>query len=270
MLVTQTPIGLILLGDGTDQPEWAREQGGLVIGGAINRFVYVTHHTRLGFHYPLWDTMADVISPVETNRAYQVGRLNAESYLAGKRKLAHELATEAIRSNSQYPSLTVLSAHGGIQSLSYDRSGEIGLGPFLPRFAELEAHLLLCWLKDDPVVKTPTPDDRRSLFTMMRLAERGAEAIDNRRWEAFGRTLDIAWQNLGSTPELSRIYSVARLSGAFGGRLSGSFLVLVVPPEKRSTVVAALEAEGLTELPFRFVSQGSRLVYTDQECRYGR
>jgi D-glycero-alpha-D-manno-heptose-7-phosphate kinase len=42
MILTRTPVRVSFLGGGTDYPEWVKENGGLVVGGAISRYSYVT------------------------------------------------------------------------------------------------------------------------------------------------------------------------------------------------------------------------------------
>lgn len=50
MIITRTPLRLSLLGGSTDFPIWFREHGGLVIGGAINRYVYITARALPHYH----------------------------------------------------------------------------------------------------------------------------------------------------------------------------------------------------------------------------
>ena len=46
MLVSKTPYRVSLFGGGTDFPEYFNESSSIVIGGAINKFVYVTINTQ--------------------------------------------------------------------------------------------------------------------------------------------------------------------------------------------------------------------------------
>jgi D-glycero-alpha-D-manno-heptose-7-phosphate kinase len=46
MLVSKTPYRVSLFGGGTDFPEYFNKSPSIVIGGAINKFVYVTINTQ--------------------------------------------------------------------------------------------------------------------------------------------------------------------------------------------------------------------------------
>lgn len=50
MIITRTPVRVSLLGGGTDFPSWSRKHSGLVVGGAINRYSYITARTLPPFH----------------------------------------------------------------------------------------------------------------------------------------------------------------------------------------------------------------------------
>lgn len=59
MIITKTPFRLSLLGGGTDYSEWFHHHGGLVVGGTINKYIYITsrflppffgYKTRLSYH----------------------------------------------------------------------------------------------------------------------------------------------------------------------------------------------------------------------------
>lgn len=50
MIISKTPLRVSLLGGGTDYPAWSRRHGGLVVGGAINKFSYLTARHLPPFH----------------------------------------------------------------------------------------------------------------------------------------------------------------------------------------------------------------------------
>lgn len=41
MIITKTPLRISFLGGGTDYPSWYEKHGGLVVGGAINKYSYI-------------------------------------------------------------------------------------------------------------------------------------------------------------------------------------------------------------------------------------
>ena len=44
MIITRSPLRIALGGGGTDLPSYYRKYGGFVIGGAIDKYVYITLH----------------------------------------------------------------------------------------------------------------------------------------------------------------------------------------------------------------------------------
>ncbi len=50
MIITKTPLRISLCGGGTDYPGWFRENGGLVVGGAIDKFSLVTARWLPPYH----------------------------------------------------------------------------------------------------------------------------------------------------------------------------------------------------------------------------
>jgi len=88
------------------------------------------------------------------------------------------------------------------------------------------------------------------------------------KFDEFGQLLHEGWllkQRLSSkicTQQIFDLYEAARHAGALGGKLlgagGGGFMLLYVRPEHQATVRAALP--GLLEIPFRFESEGTRLI----------
>jgi len=59
MIITKTPFRVSLFGGGTDYREWFQSNGGLVVGGTINKYLYITsrflppffdYNTRLSYY----------------------------------------------------------------------------------------------------------------------------------------------------------------------------------------------------------------------------
>ena len=136
MIITKTPVRVSLLGGGTDYPTWSRKHGGIVVGGAINKYSYVMarylppfHEYRTRLVYREIETVNDVTeirhqaaravierlglqdkglevfhaadlpgrSGTGSSSTFVVGLLNTLSALHGRRMLPYELTEEAIR-----------------------------------------------------------------------------------------------------------------------------------------------------------------------------
>jgi D-glycero-alpha-D-manno-heptose-7-phosphate kinase len=50
VIITRTPVRVSLLGGGTDFAAWARKHGGIVVGGAVNKYSFVTARFLPPFH----------------------------------------------------------------------------------------------------------------------------------------------------------------------------------------------------------------------------
>jgi len=50
MIITRTPLRVSLCGGGTDYPSWYNTNGGRVVGGAVNKYSYISVRPRPPFH----------------------------------------------------------------------------------------------------------------------------------------------------------------------------------------------------------------------------
>jgi D-glycero-alpha-D-manno-heptose-7-phosphate kinase len=111
--------------------------------------------------------------------------------------------------------------------------------------------------------------DRRvaqNLEKIAGIARQARTAVQGNQWKELGRLLREEWdlrrRNLRtiSTPLIDRIISSARRQGAIGGKVCGAggggCLTLVIEPEARERVEAAVTAAGGTLLPFRIDRTG--------------
>jgi D-glycero-alpha-D-manno-heptose-7-phosphate kinase len=135
MIITRTPYRLSLFGGGTDYPAWYRDNGGAVIGFAINKYCYVTvrhlppffaHRHRIVYsriesvqhikeieHPAVRAVMAErdirtglkihhdgdlpARSGIGSSSSFTVGLLTALTALEGRISTKRQLAAEAIR-----------------------------------------------------------------------------------------------------------------------------------------------------------------------------
>lgn len=135
MIITRTPVRVSLCGGGSDLPGWSSKHGGLVVGGAVNHFSYLTarrlppfHDYRIRLVYSGIETVNHVSdiahravkaciehlgvrsdgleimhasdlpgrSGTGSSSTFVVGLLKALSGLQGRLMLPHELAAAAI------------------------------------------------------------------------------------------------------------------------------------------------------------------------------
>jgi len=149
---------------------------------------------------------------------------------------------------------------------------------------ELERRLVLCYtgkprqsgINNWEVFKRHIDGDKRvaqNLEKIAVVAKQVRAALEGNQWNEVGRLVREEWEfrrrNLRtiSTPVIDRIISSARRQGALGGKVCGAggggCLTLVIEPEARDRVEAAVTAVGGTLLPLRIDRDGVQ-VRSDQ------
>ncbi len=146
---------------------------------------------------------------------------------------------------------------------------------------ELEKRLVLCYtgkprqsgINNWEVFMRHMNGDRRVAQNLEKIAEVARHvrsALERNRWEELGRLVREEWdfrrRNLRtiSTPVIDRIISSALRQGALGGKVCGAggggCLTLVIEPEARARVEAAVSAAGGTLLPLRIDREGVKVT----------
>jgi len=113
------------------------------------------------------------------------------------------------------------------------------------------------------------PQRRRILQQMCRLPDEVRDCLNNGNLDDVGRMLHRNWEHKkqlasGVTDgQINELYEKALSAGALGGKITGAggggFLLLFCPGERQEDVRHALSH--LTELPFRFENQGSKIIF---------
>ncbi len=217
--------------------------------------------------------------------SFTVGSLNTLYALTRKYKTPKELAEEAseieidilknpIGKQDQYA-----AAFGGLNLMEFQKDGEVIVNPLVlsPKLKKtLFSNLLLFHTgvsREASSILTGQKAETKTkagiLHKMKDFAYSGRDALHSLDLRKFGEILHQHWyqkKNLAaniSTPMIDNYYSIARESGAIGGKIcgagAGGFLLLYVEPEKQDKVRAALN--NLKEYPIDFESLGSKIVY---------
>ncbi len=221
-----------------------------------------------------------------SSSAFIVGLLNGLSSLTGMRMSPAELAAAAIDIEQRRLGETVgcqdqtWAAHGGLNTLRFreNHTEVLPLAISTAKVRELESHLLLCFtgiqrtsseIADQYVHTLASRTD--AMWAMLRLAEQSIDAIHGSKWETLGKLMDQSWRIKCSLSDgvsndaINRMYSLARLEGAFGGKIigagGGGCLLLVAPPEKHSGILNLLAGEGCVHIPFKFEHSGSSVIF---------
>ncbi len=146
---------------------------------------------------------------------------------------------------------------------------------------QLEARLVLCYtgkprqsgINNWEVLKGHLDGDRRiqrNMEAISQVAQAMRRALEAGRWSEAGRLIRAEWsarrRNLPtiSTPTIDRIISGARRAGALGGKVCGAggggCVALLIEPDARPRVEAAVAAADGQLLPIRIDRQGVRVV----------
>jgi D-glycero-alpha-D-manno-heptose-7-phosphate kinase len=149
---------------------------------------------------------------------------------------------------------------------------------------ELERRLVLCYtgkprqsgINNWEVFQRHISGDRRVAQNLEKIAQVARDvraALERNQWGELGRLVREEWEfrrrNLCSisTPAIDRIISSARRAGALAGKVCGAggggCVTLVIEPEARARVEAAVADAGGTLLPLRIDREGVR-VHSDQ------
>ncbi|MBI3693466.1 MAG: galactokinase [Acidobacteria bacterium] len=236
-------------------------------------------------------SMADVPAGtgLGSSSCYLVGLLNGLHTLCRRPVARQELAEEAchieldllqkpIGKQDQY-----MAAFGGITVLEIDRDGRVevsdaGLSPDVTE--QLESNILLFYTglsrSTERIISAQVDrlakDEAQVTDNLHLIKEIGREILAELRKGSvrrFGELLDDHWRakkKLGSDVagrRIDHLYEVARANGAMGGKISGAGgggFFLFYAEEGKKQLRAAMEAEGLREMRFRFDLEGSKVL----------
>jgi len=232
-------------------------------------------------------------SGLGSSSAFTVGLLHAfyslKGYMPSKQKLAKDsifieqkILKETVGSQDQ-----VLVSHGGFNVVTFHKNGDIRLRPVtisVKRVGELQNHLMLFYTGisrfSSDVAKTFVPaikQKEKQLSAMNKMVQQAVDLLNGRRdIREFGELLHESWnfkRSLSpfvSNSIIDKMYKSALSGGAIGGKIigagGGGFLLLFVPPAQQSKVKK--EFSKLIHVPFKFESEGSRIIFYDEEENY--
>lgn len=229
-------------------------------------------------------------SGLGTSSSFAVGMLNAFYSLKGKYKSKRELADDAIYLERELCNEAggvqdqIAVAFGGFNRIDFSADG-YQVTPVVmsnERKEILNDNLMMFFTgfsRFSSDIQTSTQavlkDKTAQLLEMYSLVDtaQGILTDKNSDLNDFGRLLDHTWKlkrgitTRISTNSLDEIYEKAMSAGALGGKLlgagGGGFFVFYVEPEKRKSVMQALDK--LLYISFRFEDSGTRVIYFDAE-----
>lgn len=191
-----------------------------------------------------------------------------------------DILKEPIGKQDQYA-----AAYGGLNIINFLSSGEVEVKPIEMEnnaYTQLQENLLLFYTGKKRSASDILHDQKQNLINeetkfdsqmqMTKLVEKAIKYLSESDLEGFGKTLDENWQlkkslsNKISNKEIDDIYSLAKKSGALGGKLlgagGGGFLLFYCRKSNQRTLRKALGK--LREVRFKFDNTGSKIIYCER------
>jgi D-glycero-alpha-D-manno-heptose-7-phosphate kinase len=237
----------------------------------------------LEIHY---DSDLPARSGLGSSSAFTVGLLHALNALHGRMMKKSELGREAIRIEQDVMKEAVgcqdqlWAAYGGFNRIAFSPSSDFEVTPIIlrpERREELRQSMLMFFTGFSRYASdiaqrqiANVPHRSRQLQAMYAMVDNALEVLRNERRpiRELGELLHDSWRfkrelaDNVSTPEVDEIYEAGRAAGAVGGKLlgagGGGFMVFLVEPEKRQSVLDRLSR--LIHVPINFDHDGSKIV----------
>jgi len=220
-----------------------------------------------------------------SSSSFTVGLLNALYALKGVMPTKERLAQEAITIEQERCQENVgcqdqaLAAHGGFNFIEFGGHNHLRIRKVtiaLERIKLLEDHLMMFFTGFSRTASEIArhqiqniPKKKKELKAMHQMAVEAVDILNGNQLVEFGRLLHEAWRlkrSLSpkiSTPHIDELYQRAHRAGAVGGKLlgagGGGFILLFAKPERQLKIRQALK--GLLEIPFRFESLGTQIIF---------
>jgi D-glycero-alpha-D-manno-heptose-7-phosphate kinase len=177
-----------------------------------------------------------------------------------------------------------MAAYGGILTLNIAKNGGVIASPpdiSHSTLEELDNNLLLFstgYKRSSAEViqeqKKNVEADDKKLEQMHQIKNIGLEikkALEAGETAKVGKWFNVHWESKKafgkqmSNDKINEYYDIALRNGAIGGKLvgagGGGFLLFYSEPDKKRQLRNSMAALGLKELPFRFDTEGCKIVY---------
>lgn len=236
----------------------------------------------------LYDADLPARTGLGTSSSFAVGLLSAFYALKGKYVDKRRLAEEAIHlervlcNESGGVQDQIAAAYGGLNKIVFGPDG-FEVQPVVIDSRHKEAfndNLMLFFTGISRFSSTLQVEQERNLeqknrqlLQMKELVDEAERALVTGSIDEVGSLLNVEWRlkreinGKVSNPVIDQYYDRAMEAGALGGKLlgagGGGFLLMYAQKEKQQSVREALS--NLMEIPFRFETGGSRILYYASE-----
>lgn len=220
-----------------------------------------------------------------SSSAFTVGLLNALYALKGVMPTKTRLSEEAIHIEQNMIRESVgcqdqiAVAQGGLNHIEFGGPGHLNVNKVTISREDLIAlqdHMMLFFTGISRISSEIAvhqiqniPRLTRELGTMHAHVAQALSLLNAADFKGFGKLLHESWQCKRSlsdkitTGQIDDVYARALRAGALGGKLlgagGGGFVLIYAEPDRKPAVRKALE--GLLEVPFRFETLGSQIIF---------
>ncbi len=228
-------------------------------------------------------------SGMASSSAFTVGLLHALRGLRGELSDPVQLARDATVVEREMAKENVgcqdqiSTAHGGTMRIDFQANSSPNITPLTLPSEKIDAFNARMMLLHTGQVRFASnvaksvidniPAKKAHLARMFEMVAEGVSCLSSGDVDGFGELLHEAWERKRSlSPDVSsesidHIYETARSHGALGGKLlgagGGGFILLYAEPDRHDAILSNLP--GLVHVPFKFSSEGSKVVYYDAE-----
>lgn len=210
-----------------------------------------------------------------------VGLLNALHTYSGENVSSEQLAQEAVKIEREILKKPIgvqdqyAVVYGGLRELEFTPQGKVFARKLDMVEEDFNNSLMLFYTgtarKSEEILSSfsiHSATTEKLLDQNKELAQEGITTLLNGDLKRFGELLDRYWtikkqlSDKISSPEIDKMYELAKEAGAIGGKIigagGGGFLLVMFPANKRVAIKEALK--DYKELPFRFSNTGSRII----------
>ena len=194
-------------------------------------------------------------------------------------KVEIEMAKKPVGKQDQY-----IATFGGLSCFEINQDGQVNVAPLrmsAEAIDELENNLLIFFTgisrTSHEILNKQNRDTNKgvsqvieSLHVTKEIGREVKRALEAGEIEKFGELLDFHWQNKKkrakdiTNPQIDYWYQLAKDNGAIGGKLMGpggcGFFMFCCQNSHKNQVRKVLTKEGLLELPFRFDTEGTKVL----------
>ena len=220
-----------------------------------------------------------------SSSSFTVGLLNVLHALKGVMPEKEQLAREAIHIEQDMIGENVgcqdqmLAAHGGFSHIEFGGAGHLRLRKVTisdEHVMQLQSHMMIFFTGLSRTASeiaahqvANIPRRTKELAAIYAMVGESLKCLNAADFKGFGKLLDESWKikrslsDKISTPDIDDMYARAMKAGALGGKLlgagGGGFVLIYAEPDKKQAVRKALE--GFLEIPFKFETLGSQIIF---------